>query len=209
MSRQFGCGFVALSWCGSAAERGSRKTLSPRSAGCLESGIEQAIYSLRRDERAVSGAPQNAVESIFERAGRIISSCTAAPSDIAVGPDKNGAIGLDSVDLPPSPLGIGEFPAFADRMRYQLGPVWRAEARSGLHPCAAFRSSQQHETGAEQIDRRYALAVTFEPDMRRPTTRSCRRHVLRNRIGDRRRQRPVRDHRARLIRRAENQPLLV
>src|SRR3954454_12843475 len=155
MSRQFGCGFVTLSCCGLAIERGSRKTLSPRSAGCLESGIEQAIHSLRRDERAVSAAPQNAVESIFEGAGRIISSCTAAPSDIAVGPDKNGAIGLDSVDLPPSPLGIGEFPACADRMCNQLGTVRRPEPRSGFHPCAAVRPGQQHETGAEQIDRRY------------------------------------------------------
>src|SRR5690349_8496222 len=114
---------------------------------------------------------------------RIGRGRSAAPGDIAVGPDQHGAIDIDAVSGMPVAVGVADLAVRADHMRDQWRPRWRSRLRCAL-PCRATAASEQREVRAEQIEGRYLLIAAFDPDMRGAAAGACRGDIFGDGIAD-------------------------
>src|SRR6478736_3115904 len=106
-----------------------------------------------------------------------------SPSDVSIGPDQNGPILLQAISIKKHTIVV--FQAGAPDSVASHRNSDRCAGRLGREgPAIAFRTGENGETSAEEIQRRKLLLAAPEPYMRRAMARSSARFVVRVRIGD-------------------------
>ena len=89
---------------------------------------------------------------------------------MAVRPNEHRAIAVDAVRSVKATIGVADVSFRANR----AGDKWRPQAierHRGSPPGAIFRTREQHEMRADQVDGRNFLITAIEPDVGRPAPR--------------------------------------
>ena len=123
----------------------------------------------------VDVAAQHRAEGGCELLGRVRNQARPAPGDVPVRPHQHGAGGFDAIGgregvrlVAPRSDQLAGGLVLRDDVGGQVQPGCGSNALGRRSPLAAVGSGQEHEAGAEEVERRQARAVAAELHVRRP-----------------------------------------